>query len=132
MTTTEPLTNADLGRAWRELPDWRWMPGMEALRPHPGGGVYSYRIDSVDGPWRPETFGLLEVSIGAYPDTTDHATVGCLHALAEEITGCNIDVLHAGGEFAAFALHAERGLLAETMGPTRAQALLTVVLQVLQ
>jgi hypothetical protein len=142
MTKTEPMTPTDLGRAWAELPGWRWMPGMLAfgrLRSQKGDGERLFRVEPREGhptvrtrvkqdqrgAWE-GTWSYLDVD--AYPDPTDPATVGCLHALAEEIVGGPVDVEHIGDR-----VHVSAGPHswdASASGPTRAHALYALVLEV--
>jgi hypothetical protein len=120
------LTHSDLGRAWRELPGWRWMRGMTSLTL----ADRKHKRWLVSGPDRvaPLGAGAQKHNRAAYPDTTDPATIGCLHALAEEIVGGPVDVEHIGDR-----VHVSAGPHswdASASGPTRAHALYALVLEV--
>jgi hypothetical protein len=118
------LTSANLGRAWLRLPSWRWMPGMLAL------GSKSHRTA-----WfrviAPQT-RLYGDWADAYPDTTDPATVGCLHALTEEIVGGPVNVGTKGEGWGAYDPRYDPAAKPGHWGtgPTKAHALYALVWEV--
>jgi len=119
---------AKLGRAWKQVPGFRWKLGMK---------VYLER-DSMQG-----TVVELPPGLGVHcatnyeggevrplgpdwePNTASSATLGCLHELAEEILGRPVNLnTSPTGTVTAFSSPGWG------TGPTRAHALLALMLGV--
>jgi len=72
-------------RAWVALDGWRWMPGMVDV-----DGVRVVDVDPGGWLWVVDDCGQVDTVWPGdltEPDVTDPATIGCLWALAREITG---------------------------------------------
>lgn len=125
---------ADLHTLASSLPSrpwWRWMAGMMTTVGRvrgAGDGIPLVKNGEVwaveDG--EPPTARWYEPRRDATPDLTDPATLGCLHALVEELAGGPVEVLVSatGDHVARLArLDTASPSVRDARGPTRAHAL---------